>query len=222
MRLLIIEDEVELAESLSRGLKALGYAADIAFEGLEGEHKALVTEYDVIILDLNLPDMDGIEICRSLRAKGVKSGILILTARSRVSDKARGLDSGADDYLAKPFAFDELRARIQALLRRSYGLRCPVVTIGALIIDPARRAVEYCGKPLSLTAKEFDILQYMSLNYPGVVSLEEIIEHVWNDEIDPFSNVARVHLGNLRRKLKNESGISIIETVIGKGYKLCE
>ena len=220
MRLLIIEDEKELANALARGLKSLGYAVDAVNDGLTGEQMAIAVNYDLIILDLTLPEKDGLEVCKFLRENDCSSAIIMLTARNRVTDRTKGLDSGADDYLAKPFAFDELRARIQALLRRAYGNRNPVLTVGKLIINPARRTVTYDDKPITLTAREFDILEFIASKHPSVVSTEDILEHVWNEEIDPFSNVVRVHLANLRRKLKNNAGESIIETLIGKGYRL--
>jgi two-component system response regulator QseB len=222
MRLLIIEDEAELARAMGRGLKSLGYAVDIALDGLEGEQMAMAVDYDLIILDLTLPGKDGIEVCRYIREHGCASAVIMLTARNQVSDRTLGLDSGADDYLAKPFAFDELRARIQALLRRSFGHRNPVITIGRLTVNPATRTVAYQDKVINLTSREFDILEYFACRYPAVVSTEEIMEHVWNDDMDPFSNVVRVHLANLRRKLKSGAGEPLIETIIGKGYRLWE
>ncbi len=221
MRLLIVEDETELAKALEKGLKPFGYAVDLAFDGLEGERRAMAVNYDLIVLDLTLPVKDGIDVCRYLRGHGCNSAILMLTARNQVSERTLGLDSGADDYLAKPFAFDELRARIQALLRRSFGLRNPVLTVGNLTVDPAARTVSFAGMAIDLTSREFDILEYFACKYPAVVSTEDVLEHVWNDEVNPFSNVVRVHLANLRRKLKTGDGEPLIETVIGKGYKLC-
>ncbi len=220
MRLLIIEDEVELAKALGRGLKSLGYAVDIANDGLAGEQMAMAINYDLIILDLTLPQKDGLEVCKYIRQNGCSSAIIMLTARNKISDTTKGLDIGADDYMAKPFAFDELRARIQALLRRSYGNLNPVITIGKLQINPAGRTVTYNNENITLTSREFDILEFFAMRYPAVVSTEDILEHVWNDEIDPFSNVVRVHLANLRRKLKDSAGESLIETLIGKGYRL--
>jgi DNA-binding response OmpR family regulator len=222
LRLLIIEDEIELAKALGRGLKSLGYAVDIANDGITGEQMAMSTSYDLIILDLTLPEKDGLEVCRYIRENGCTSAILMLTARNKVSDRTAGLDIGADDYLAKPFAFDELRARIQALLRRFYGNRNPVITIGKLIVNPASRTATYNDSYITLTAREFDILEYFASRYPEVVSTEDILEHVWNDEIDPLSNVVRVHLANLRRKLKESAGKPMLETLIGKGYRLWE
>lgn len=222
MRLLIVEDEKELASALGRGLKSFGYAVDTANDGLSGEQMAIAVNYDLIILDLTLPEKDGLEVCNFLRENGCTSAIIMLTARNRVIDRTKGLDSGADDYLAKPFAFDELRARIQALLRRAYGNRNPVIAVGKLIINPARRIVTYDHNTITLTSREFDILEFIASKHPSVVSTEDILEHVWNEEIDPFSNVVRVHLANLRRKLKNNAGESVIETLIGKGYRLGE
>ncbi len=221
MRILIIEDETELAKALEKGLKPFGYAVDLAFDGLEGECKAMAVDYDLIVLDLTLPAKDGIDVCRYLRQNGCNSAIIMLTARNQVSERTLGLDSGADDYLPKPFAFDELRARIQALLRRSFGVHNPVLNIGNLTVNPAARTVSFGGRAIELTSREFDMLEYFACRYPSVVSAEEVFEHVWNDEVNPFSNVVRVHLANLRRKLKNSEGEPLIETVVGKGYKLC-
>ncbi|WP_373897802.1 response regulator transcription factor [Haloimpatiens sp. FM7315] len=221
MRLLIIEDEVELAKALQTGLTKLGFAVDVSNDGLEGEEKALITQYDIVVLDLNLPSKNGIEICKTLRKENIKSSIIMLTARDSISDRTLGLDSGADDYLTKPFAFEELRARIQALVRRAYGKSNPVITIGKLSINPLSRIAIYDNTEITLTSREFDILEFMAVKYPEVISTEDILEHVWNENIDSFSNVVRVHLANLRRKLKNVVGYSVIETIKGKGYRLC-
>lgn len=221
MRLLIIEDETELAKTLKIGLSKLGFAVDTAYDGLKGEDKALINDYDIIILDLNLPNKDGINICKTLRNQGLEASIIMLTARDSVLDKTHGLDSGADDYLIKPFAFEELRARIHALVRRTYRKSNPIISIGKLTINPLSKVVTYNDKEITLTAKEFDILEYMAIKHPEVISTEDILEHVWDENVDYFSNVVRVHLANLRKKLKNESGSPLIETVKGKGYRLC-
>ncbi|QOR35250.1 response regulator transcription factor [Clostridium sp. 'deep sea'] len=221
MRLLIIEDEVELANSLKTRLNTIGYAVDIAYDGLVGEEKALVNNYDIVVLDLNLPNKNGIEVCKALRTEGVESAIIMLTARDTVKDKTLGLDNGADDYLIKPFAFEELRARIQALVRRSYQRSNPIIKLDELVINPLSRMVTFNNIKLSLTTREFDILEYIAVKYPTVVSTEDILEHVWDENIDSFSNVVRVHLANLRRKLKNNVGDIKIETIKGKGYRLC-
>ncbi|MDD4493520.1 MAG: response regulator transcription factor [Eubacteriales bacterium] len=222
MRLLIIEDEEKLAKMLSQGLKPYGYAVDMAFDGAGGEQRAAEVDYDAILLDLNLPDRDGLQVCSNLRENGCTSPILMLTARSSVTDRTKGLDIGADDYLIKPFALDELRARIQALQRRRYGMSQSVMSIGALQINSSKHLAFYNNKMLEITYREFDILEYIGCNYPGIVSIENILEHVWTGELDPFSNVARVHLVNLKRKLENAAGKSLIENVKGLGYRLVE
>jgi two-component system response regulator QseB len=222
MRLLIIEDESALAEALRKSLMRLGFAVDLAFDGREGLDKAFINQYDIIILDLNLPVLDGMEVCRKLRTEGREAAILILTARGRVCDKAEGLDNGADDYLVKPFSFEELRARLHALIRRSQGKRNPVMRIGKLTIDPSRRQACYNTANIRLTAREFDILEYLAYRHPNVISAEEIMEHVWNEELDSFSNTVKVHIANLKRKLQETAGRKLIETMIGKGYGLIE
>lgn len=222
MRLLIIEDEIELASALEKGLSCWGFAVDAAYEGMEGLRKALLNPYDVIILDLNLPDIDGIDICTSLRENNCESAILMLTARGTVTDKTLGLDRGADDYLVKPFSFDELRARLHALIRRQHGKRSPVIYIGKLMIDPTKRSVNVDTVSLKLTAREFDILEYLAIRYPEYASTENIMEHVWNEELNPFTNTVKVHIANLKRKLREASGQLLISTMIGKGYCLRE
>lgn len=221
MRLLIIEDNIELAYALKGFLTKLGFAIDLSHDGLEGEEKALINKYDIIILDLNLPNKNGIEICKTLRNENIETAIIMLTARDSIKDKTIGLDSGSDDYLIKPFAFEELRARIQALVRRSYKKNNPIITLENLIINPLSRIVTYNTEKINLTAKEFDILEFMANKYPEFVSTEDILEHVWNENIDSFSNAVRVHLANLRKKLKDKTGFPVIETIKGKGYRLC-
>jgi len=221
MRLLLIEDQRELAETVARSLERHGFAVDLAFDGAEGDFKASTTAYDVIILDLNLPDIDGVEICRRLRAAGSRVPILMLTARDRISDRVRGLDSGADDYLVKPFALEELAARVRALLRRGAAVHGPVLRVGRLTLDPSTFTATFADKPLNLTAREFGVLEYLARRSPAVVSPEEILEHVWDEHCDPFTNTVRVHLANLRRKLREAAGEGVIETIVGKGYRLC-
>ncbi|MGB9775549.1 MAG: response regulator transcription factor [Anaerolineae bacterium] len=220
MRILIVEDEPDLANALARGLRRQGYAVDIALNGEEGWEKGEVNEYDLVILDLNLPDMDGLEVCRRLRESKPALLILMLTARGRLEDRVTGLDLGADDYLVKPFHLEELLARIRALLRRDLRARQPVLRVGDLILDPAARLAWQGKHRLELTAKEFAILEYL-MRHPGeVVSQEEIIEHVWGEEVNLFTTSVRVHIHSLRRKLRDDAREpQYIETVAG-GYRL--
>lgn len=216
-----MEDEVDMANALARGLTTQGYAVDTASTGLEGVGLGTVYDYDLAILDLNLPDMDGLEVCQQLRTEKPELPILILTARERIEDKVLGLDLCADDYLVKPFHFDELTARIRAILRREFRERTPSLIAGDLKLDPVSRTAQLGKKELSLTRKEFGILHYL-MRYPGrVVSQEELIEHVWNERVNIFSNSIRIHIHSLRKKLgDNANNPQYIETVIGQGYRL--
>lgn len=221
MRLLLVEDERELAETLARGLRSAGFACDLAYDGPEGELKASLTPYDLLVLDVNLPGLNGIDLCRRLRAEGCRAPILMLTARTDVADRILGLNSGADDYLGKPFDFEELKARLFALLRRAAVAPTPLISIGDLQIDPTTRRASWRSASLSLTAREFDLLAFLARSHPAVISAEQILEHVWDEHADPFTNTVRVHLANLRRKLREQTGESLIETLVGKGYRLC-
>ncbi|MDP2871182.1 MAG: response regulator transcription factor [Bacillota bacterium] len=221
MRLLVVEDSTELAEALADGLRGLGFAVDVAGTFAEGDYKATITEYDVIVLDLNLPDGDGVELCRQLREGGSRAAILMLTARDRVADRVRGLDSGADDYVVKPFALEELTARIRALLRRAAEQRRPRIKLGNLEVCPATFTAAWAGEPLRLTAREFAVLEYLALRSPEVVSADELLEHVCDEYANPFSNTIRVHVANLRRKLGEAAGDRlVIDTLVGRGYRL--
>lgn len=221
MRLLIIEDNMELSDTMKKGLEKSGFQVDISNTGLDGEDKALINSYDTILLDLNLPDVNGIDILKSLRDSKLDVPIIIISARDQIEERALGLDLGADDYLTKPFQLLELRARIQAVIRRSHGRTTPLITIGGLVVNPFARIAEFEGKSLTFTAKEFDILEYLAERYPAVVSSEEIAEHVYDEDFDPFSSVLRVHLARLRKKLKEASGQEMLQTIRGKGYFLC-
>jgi len=220
MRVLVVEDEVDLANALVRGLEQEGYAVDIALNGEEGWAKGETNEYDLVILDLNLPNMDGLEVCRRLRESKPELLILMLTARGRLGDRVTGLDQGADDYLVKPFYFEELLARIRALLRRDLRARQPVLRAGDLVLDPAARAAWKGKRRLELTAKEFAILEYLMRRPGEVVSQEDIIEHVWGEDVNLFTSSVRVHICSLRRKLGDDAkNPRYIETVAG-GYRL--
>lgn len=221
MRLLVIEDNIELADSMRKGLENLNFKVDVSNTGEEGEEKATINEYDVILLDLNLPDTDGIEVLKYLRKKAVNTPIIIITARDKVSDLAIGLDSGADDYITKPFQLLEVRARIHAVIRRFHGRTNPIINIGNLKLNPINRTVHIDEKEVILAIKEFDILEYICLKNPAVVSSEEISEHVYDENFDPFSSVLRVHISRLKNKLKSAYGQDVLVNVRGKGYFLC-
>lgn len=221
MRLLMIEDNRALADSVGRGLEKEGFAVDIAGTGEEGENMAFISQYDVILLDLNLPDKDGIDILKSLRSAGNGTPVIIATARDRVDQRALGLDFGADDYVTKPYELLELRARIQAVIRRFHGRTSPIIHIGGLLVNPATRQAEWNRTPLELATKEFDVLEYLAVCYPAVVSSEEIGEHIYDDSYDPFSSVLRVHIARLKSKLNTAAGYELLKTVRGKGYQLC-
>jgi DNA-binding response OmpR family regulator len=223
MRILIIEDEIDLADALARGLRQIGYAIDIAVNGMAGWDLGQVNDYDLLILDLNLPELDGLEVCRRLRAVKPNLLILILTARSELDDKIMGLDMGADDYLIKPFHFEELAARIRALLRRDLRVRDPVLSVGDLILDPAGRVAWQGKRKLELTRKELAILELL-MRHPGeILSQENIIEHVWGEEVNLFTDSVRVHIHSLRRKLGDDIDRQrYIVTVIGEGYRLIQ
>ena len=217
MRVLIIEDERDLAEAIARGLRRDGLAVDVALDGEAGLEKATVNAYDVVLLDRDLPLLHGDEVCRQLLDGGVESRILMLTAAGSVGDRIDGLNAGADDYLGKPFDFGELKARIRALARRAPASRRPVLRRAGIALDPARHQVTRGEQPLELTPKEFAVLQLLMEADGAVVSAEELLEHAWDEHIDPFSNVVRVTVMTLRRRLGDPL---VIETVVGAGYRL--
>ena len=224
MRLLVVEDEEDLAEGLRVGLARTGYAVDVAADAAEAYDRLTVNEYDLMLLDINLPDGDGFTLCRSLRSGETQTPgdgdlrVLMLTARGGLEDRVRGLDEGADDYLVKPFALAELLARVRALLRRDTAGTSAVLTVGPLRLDSARHSATLAGESLSLTPKEFGVLEYLMTRPGRVISSEELLEHVWDANADPFTQTVRVTVGTLRRKL----GEGWIETVVGRGYRLRE
>jgi DNA-binding response OmpR family regulator len=220
MRLLLVEDERRLSGVIKKGLVEDGFAVDTAFDGEEGLFLAKSEPYDIIILDIMLPKLDGMEICRRLRMDHVRAPILMLTAKTTLEDKVAGLDSGADDYLTKPFAFAELRSRIHALLRRSNADVSPVISVSDLMVDPIRHSVMRNGKKIPLTPKEFAILELLLRHKDEVVTRTMIIEHVWDYNFEGMSNVVDVFVGSLRRKIDKPSGKKLIHTVHGIGYKI--
>jgi DNA-binding response OmpR family regulator len=220
MRVLVVEDDAVIRGFLVRGLKEEGFAVDQAVDGEDGRFKASDPAYDLIILDLLLPQGDGLSLMRDLRSRGLTTPILVLTARDTVQDRVRGLDSGADDYLVKPFAFDELLARIRALLRRARKPFDAVLKVGPLALDRLSRRVRWQDRSVEMSSREFAILEYLMQHAGEVVSRTRIYEHVWNDQMEVMSNVIDVHVKELRRKLAAAGGARIISTVRGAGYRL--
>lgn len=220
MRVLIVEDEKKLANIIQRGLNEEGYAVDIAGTGEEAENLALNIPYDLILLDIILPGKDGIGVCRTLRDKKIKTPVLMLTARDSVSDKVKGLDSGADDYLVKPFAFEELYARIRALLRREENLLPQKLVAGDLSIEITTRQVRRGNRQIDLTGKEYAILEFL-MRHPNLVITRVMLEqHIWNLELDSTSNLVDVFIRRLRKKIDDGEKKSLIQTVKGAGYRL--
>ena len=218
---MVVEDETDLADAIAAGLKRHGYAVDIAYGGEDALEKALVNDYDLVCLDLNLPEVDGVEVCRRIKEHDHgATRILMLTARDTIEDRIAGLDHGADDYLVKPFNFDELAARIRALLRRDAGRSGAALRAGDITVDDARHEARRGDAVLALTPKEFALLRYFVTNVGRVLSSEELLEHVWDEHADPFTNTVRVTLMTLRRKLEVQGRPQPIETVIGRGYRL--
>lgn len=222
MKILVVEDEERLLESIREGLVHSGYVVDTALDGEEGSFMAFTNDYDLIILDINLPKKDGFEILREIRERDREVNIIMLTALADVDDRVRGFDLGANDYVLKPFHFEELKARIRSLLRRQTTIKDAVIETSGISFDTTKRTFMIDGENLRLTAKEAGILEYLFFNLGRYVTTEELMEHVWNDEVDLFSNVVRVHMSALRKKLKARLGKNIIRNEIGKGYIIDE
>ena len=222
MRILVIEDERHLAEALVHLLKKQNYMADCDFDGESGLDDALSGIYDVIVLDIMLPKLNGYEVLHELRKEGVETPVIMLTAKGTISDKVKGLDCGADDYLTKPFHLDELAARIRSLTLRRFTQNDVVLTCSELSFDAKTRKASVCGEPLSLTRKETGILEYLMLNQGRPISQEELLEHVWDSSVDNFSNSIRVHISALRKKLRTALGYDPIHNRIGEGYVMEE
>jgi DNA-binding response OmpR family regulator len=222
MRVLIVEDEQHMARTLKKGLEKEGYAVDTEANGERALFLLEVNfgDYDLLILDVMLPGMNGLEVCRALRQKRISVPVLMLTARDATEDKIVGLDSGADDYLVKPFDFDELLARMRTLLRRPRETLPPELVVGDLVIDPVRRRATKAGKEITLTTKEFTLLEFLARNAGLVLTREQIIAHVWDAELDSFSNLVDVHISNLRKKIDRAEGGGLLETIRGVGYRL--
>ena len=220
MRLLVVEDEKDVANALHIGLSRDGYAVDVAENGNKALEALAVNDYDLLVLDLNLPDMDGLDICRLAREKHPPLLILILTARGKQKDIVTGLNNGADDYLIKPFHLQELLARIRALLRRDLRTREPILRVQEISLDPVEKVVWRSDRRIQLTRKEFGILEYLMRHPNEVISQEELLEHVWGTMTNIFSNTVRVHIQSLREKLEENSATpKYIETIIGTGYR---
>lgn len=220
MRVLIVEDEVPLADAVARGLRREGMAVDVAYDGDSGLEKALVTRYDVLVLDRDLPLLSGDEVLRHLAADGALTRVLLLTAAVDLADRVAGLELGADDYLGKPFAFEELVARVRALGRRATPAAPPVLHgPGGLALDPARRTVTRDGVALDLTRKEFGVLEALLRADERVISSEELLERVWDENADPYTTTVRVTVMTLRKKLGEPA---VVQTVVGSGYRLAE
>jgi DNA-binding response OmpR family regulator len=227
VRLLVVEDEVDLADAVARGLRREGYAVDVAHDGGEALDKLGENAYDLVCLDLNLPVVDGREVCRRLRAMPVPVDtaaprVLMLTARDTLEDRVGGLDDGADDYLVKPFAFPELSARVRTLLRRDAARSGALLRTGDVEVDTARHEARRGDRALDLTAKEFALLRYFVAHAGEVLSQEQLLEHVWDEHADPFTNTVRVTVGTLRRKLSEGGERPAIETIIGRGYRFLD
>ena len=222
VKILVVEDEEKLLESIREGLVHSGYVVDTALDGEEGSFMAFTNDYDLIILDINLPKKDGFEILKEIRERDREVNIIMLTALSDVDDRVRGFDLGANDYVLKPFHFEELKARIRSLLRRQTTIKDAVIETSGISFDTTKRTFSIDGEILRLTAKEAGILEYLFFNLGRYVTTEELMEHVWNDEVDLFSNVVRVHMSALRKKLKARLGKNIIRNEIGKGYIIDE
>ncbi len=222
MRVLIAEDDALLARSLAKALRENAYAVDVARDGDTAMLQAVLNEYDAIVLDVALPARNGLEVARALRARDIRTPILMLTARDTIRDKVAGLDAGADDYLTKPFELDELLARIRALLRRGHTVVPEMLAVGDLTVDTRSQTAARGGRPIALTTREYAMLEYLARHAGEVVSRADITAHVWDENHDPFSNALEVYIGRLRRKVDGGTDHPLIHTRRGAGYMLAE
>lgn len=220
MRILVVEDETAIAAFITQGLAEAGYAVDLATDGSEALYWVSIAEYDAIILDLMLPDTDGLAVCTTFRERGIATPVLMVTARDAIDDRVAGLDSGADDYLVKPFAFAELLARLRALLRREPVFRGTVLQVGDLTLDTVTHTVRRGDQPITLTTKEYSLLEFLMRHPNQNLTRTAIAEHVWNYDFDNVSNLIDVHIFGLRRKLDDAYPIKLLHTVRGIGYRL--
>ena len=220
MRILLVEDNRRLSDALRRTLVEYGYVVDTAYDGVEGEDMAMISSYDLIILDIMLPKRDGFEVCRSLRDQHVTTPILMLTARDALNDRVTGLDSGADDYLVKPFEVAELRARLRALLRRESDQKSGSLEVANLKLDPATHFATRADQPLDLTAREYSLLEYLMRNTNRLITREMVIQSLWSYDKAITSNVVDVYIRRLRRKVDDPHEVKLIETIRGAGYRL--
>ncbi len=222
MRILIVEDDRKVGAFLQKGLREEQYAVDVCRDGEEALEWASINSYDVIVLDIMLPKKDGFAVCRELRQKGVLTPILMLTAKDSVEDKVSGLTEGADDYLTKPFSFEELLARIRALLRRTQDYKTKALRVGDLELDPIKRQATRAGKQIPLSGKEYALLEYLMRNKGRVVTESMIVEHVWDMNYEGTSNIVNVYINYLRKKIDSESEVKLIRTIRGHGYTIDE
>jgi two-component system copper resistance phosphate regulon response regulator CusR len=220
MRLLLVEDDLRISRFVSKGLQEQSYAVDVVANGNAAVYQVEINDYDVVILDVMIPGLDGFATCRAMRGLGKRMPILMLTARDGVDDRIVGLDSGADDYLTKPFEFGELLARLRALLRRPSELRPSQIVVGDLIIDTGSQSVSRGSRSIPLTTKEYALLEFLARNAGRVVGRSEIAEHVWDETFDPFSNLIEVYVNRLRRKLGDDAAKPLLQTRRGSGYVL--
>jgi two-component system copper resistance phosphate regulon response regulator CusR len=222
MRVLLVEDDARVAHFVAKGLREQAYAVDIATTGEEALYQAAINTYDLVVLDVMIPEPDGFAVCKELRQAGNRVPILMLTARDAVEDRIEGLDRGADDYLTKPFEFRELLARLRALLRRPIGLQPSTLAVADLVVNTAGQTVSRGGKAIPMTAKEYALVEFLARNAGRVVGRAEIAEHVWDEEFDPFSNLIEVYVNRVRRKIDGKGAKPLLHTRRGVGYVLSQ